>query len=604
MILDNAAALKVITERPNKNLIGSAQKYTQKLLMHIKGLNLDKHIEKVMAFEKQDLLTIRKKYAVSNKAMFSRINRPTDKVFSAKGGSAYYNLGDAATAKLKDYLSNLVDGYTIKQWLKVFWMPAIGYDPMGVIMMEIDEDGNPYPTYKSIMDIFEYKLHGRNLEYIIFKLPTKILPQITNDESGTPTPQGTGDPRLEQAVKDGEGTAADLYRIVDDVSDRIVRITNGQVTDIPGEMYPNYWMKVPASIISSIYDPVISMFISSEDAIVELADQFLREGSVKNIIKNYHGFPKAWEYQSPCPECAGTGVLKGEKCQYCKGTRIKAQSFPEETIRIPVPKSSDDPKIAPELGGFITPPIEGLKMYTDELAALEDLMFETKWGTCIDHDPKGKGGSDTATGKFIDAQPINDKLNEFSDAAEMMETFITDRVGEIMFTTGYKGASITYGRRFLIETPDQIWNKLQYAIKNGAPTAALYDLYNDYLQARYSANALEMQKMMKLAKIEPLPWVKYEEFARLQTFPDIILRRKYWFEPWMNSKTDPEIMFDDIVKLQTDFAKYCLDQDTLLNTQVQDNPALNSPGGAPPPAPGEEPPIPTKTIPKKQNQAA
>ena len=324
---------------------------------------------------------VRKRYAVSNKAMFARINRPTDKVFSAKGGSCYYNLGDKGSAKMKDYVSNLVDGYTLKQWLKVFWMPAVGYDPMGVIMMEMDKDGNPYPTYKSIMDIFEYKLRGRDLEYIIFKLQAKTLLIITNTENGEPTQQGKGDKRLVEAVAAGEGTAQDLYRVVDDVSDRIVKIENGVITDIPDENYPNYWMKVPASIISNIYDPVLSMFISSEDQIIELADQFLREGSVKNIIMNYHGFPKAWEYQSACPECSGTKVLNGQACGSCKGTGIKSKSNPEDTIRIPVPQDVSQPKIAPELGGFITPPIEGINLFKDELEWLEDTMFETKWGT-------------------------------------------------------------------------------------------------------------------------------------------------------------------------------------------------------------------------------
>lgn len=595
MILDDAALLKIITERPHKKLIEAAQKYTRKLLMHVKGIDLDKYIEKITAFEKQDIVAVRKRYAVSNKAMFSRINRPTDKVFSAKGGSCYYNLGEGLTAKMKAYVSNLVDGYTLKQWLKVFWMPAVGYDPMGVIMMEIDEAGLPYPTYKSIMDIFEYKLKGRDLEYIIFKLPQRSLPVITNTENGEPTQQNKGDQKLQDAVAAGEGTPQDLYRVVDDVSDRIVKISSDKVTEVPGETYPNYWMKVPASIISNIYDPVLSMFISSEDQIIELADQFLREGSVKNIIMNYHGFPKAWEYQSSCPGCGGTKVQGGQMCPDCKGSGVKSKSYPEDTIRVPVPQSTDQPKIAPDLGGFITPPIEGINLFKDELEWLEDLMFETKWGTHMADDTKG-GEKETATGKYIDLAPINDKLNEFSDAAEMMETFITDRIGEILFTKAYKGASVTYGRRFLMETPDMIWEKLTKSIVSGAPTAALADLYNDYLQARYSANAMEMQKMMKLAKVEPLPWVKYVDFGRLQTFPDIILRRKYWFEPWMNSKTDPFILMTDIPTLQADFTQFCKDNDTILNEDVQKNSALDvsATPPVPEPAPGDTAPAPGK----------
>lgn len=603
MILDGPAALKIIQDRPNKSVIQAAQVYTRKLLMHVKGIKLDEYITNIMSFERPDMIATRKKYAVSNKAMFARINRPTDKVFSAKGGSVYYNLQGSQEAKMKAISGNVVDGYTVKNWLKNFWMPAMGYDPMGVILMEMDKDGNPYPTYKSIMDIYEYKFRGRDLEYLIFKLPTKQMSLGTNQMSAEPNPQGKGDERLEAAVKAGEGTAADLFRIIDDVSDRIVKVTNTSIIDVQGETYPNYWLKVPASIISNIYDPVLSMFISTEDSIIDLADQFLRDGSVVNIIKNYHGFPKAWEYAADCPECMGTGALNGSKCSYCKGTKIKSQSSPEEVIRVPVPSSTDQPKLAPDLGGYITPPIEGIKMLMEQQEVLEDIMFETKWGTHQADDTK-KGGSETATGKFIDTQPIYDKLNEYADAAEMMETFVTDRIGEIVIGPNYKGASINYGRRFLMETPDQIYNKLQASITAGAPATALYDLFDDYLQARYSANNIELIRMQKLARVEPLPWVKFVDFGRLQSFPDIILRRKAWYPDWLCSKDPNEIIVTTVEVLRADFAKYCQDMDTALNKEISKNPLINEEAAPPPPPPvpiSPKPPMATPPIePKKQ----
>lgn len=568
MTLDDKQALDIILKRPHKKYLDAAQTYTKKLLMHIKGIGLDDAIEQIDGYESQDILTIRKKYAVSNQAIFSRIHRPTDKVFSAKGGSVYYNLGDKQTQRFKDYLGNIVYGYSLKQWLEVFWLPALGYDPMGLIFVEIDNMGNAYPTYKSVLDIFEIQLTGRNVEYVIFKI----------------------DPKIDTAVANGEGSKDTIYRIVDDVSDRLVTIQGDRLQDIPNETFLNYFMKVPATIISNIYDPVKGMFVSIDDDIIPLADQFLREGSVKNIFKNYFGFPTAWGYQQACPECKGTTVLNGRQCDHCQGTGVKSKYYPSERINLPPPRDKDTPVLAPNVAGYISPDVQGWDKMTEELELLEDIMFETLWGT---HQADDNAKNETATGKFIDVQPVNDKLNKFSDAEEKIEKFVTDLIGQFMFNQAYAGSSITAGRRYLIETPDEIWLKLQTARKEGSPTTALYDLYNDYLQARYSANAMEMQKMMKLAKIEPLPFVKYDEFARLQTFPDIILRRKFWFESWLNSKSDPEILFGDLKTLQEEFAKYCLDQDAILNTQVQDNPAINGqPAPAKPdptkePAPGE-----------------
>lgn len=561
MVLTDEQAAKIIIERPHKKQIEAEQKYTQKLLMHIKGIGLDKYIEKIEGYEKQDVINIRKKYAVSNQAMFSRIHRPTDKVFSAKGGSCYYNLGDAQTQKFKDYLGNIVFGYTLKQWLEVFWMPAVGYDPMGLIMIEVNQSNYAYPTYKSIMDVYERELNGRNVEYVIFKVDVRI-----------------------DAIRKDAIDGVPIYRVVDDITDRLVTVENGILKEVPGESYLNYFLRVPATVISNIYDPVKGMFVSSDDDIIELADQFLREGSVKNIYKNYFGFPIAWGYQSACPECKGTKVLDGRPCDHCKGTGIKSKRDPSEILQLPVPQTKDEPILAPNVAGYITPDIQGWDKMTAELELLEDIMFETLWGT---HQADDNNKTETATGRFIDVQPVNDKLNKFSDAEEMIETFVTNLLGQFQFGQGYKGASITAGRRYLIETPDEIWLKLTAAIKNGAPIAALYDLYNDYLQARYSANAMEMQKMLKLAKIEPLPFVKYEELAKLLGFPDIILRKKFWFESWLNSKADPDILFGDVKVLQADFAAYCIVQDTELNKQVQTNPAINGTGTPAPGAPGK-----------------
>lgn len=530
MILDDATLKQILNERPNKKLIKAAQEYTIKQMMHVKGIKLDEYIQKTEAFEKDDVLTIRKKYAVSNKAMFARVHRPIDKVFSAKGGSQYYNVSGTAEDKLKDKLKEIVMGYSLKQWLEIFWMPAAAYDPMGLVFIEIDADGNPYPTYKSILDIYEIKYSGRGVEYVIFNVDNRP-----------------------QAQQELTTAAKKQFRVVDDISDRIIELEGEDFKEVPGQTHLNYFMKVPARVISNIYDPVRGMFISYDDDIIELADQFLREGSVKNIFKNYFGYPIKWEYQSACPSCKGEGVLAGRTCADCNGSGVKSKSDPSETIRIPVPKDNTQPKLAPELAGYVTPDIQGWDKMTQELQLLEEIMFQTMWGTQQLQDDKK---NQTATGKFIDTQPVNDRLNKFTDAYENMETFCVDMIGFVVIGPAYGGASITEGRRYMIETPDEIWQKLQSARKDGAPTAALYDLYNDYLQARYSANAMELEKMLNLAKIEPLPFAKYEEFGRLQQFPDQILRKKFWFESWVAQKSNAQLL-GNVDKLLQDFEAYC-----------------------------------------------
>lgn len=560
MILDNQKILEIITHQPGRDKLKKVKDYTDKALMHVKGVNLDKYIEKINQFEPQDQIAIRKKYAVSNKDLFSRILRPIDKVFAAKGGSTYYNLPDSKADQLKDYCANVAYGYSVRKWLQVFWMPAIAYDPMGLIFMEINQDGQVYPTYKSVGDVFDYKPNGRKLEYVIFNK----------------------DQRIDRIVAENKGTKDRLYRVVDDVSDRIVEVNQNAIREIEGETYLNYFLQVPAMIISDIYDPVKGFYVSNIDEVIEKADQFLLQGSVKNIFKNYFGFPQFWTYQSACPECRGTKILNGSECTFCRGTGLKQRTDPSETIYLPVPQGRDEPILAPNVGGFITPDIDGWDKMDAELKLLENCMYQTLWGT---HQLEDDAKNQTATGKFIDVQPVNDRLNAYSESAEVVETFIVNMIGNIMFQSGYKGASITYGKRYLIETPDELWTKYENARKNGAPTSAMDNLYNDYLQARYSANALELEKYVKLARVEPY---KHLSINDLNAAPTEVKMKKVWYADWILTKADPEVILTPVEKLQEEFAAYCEEQETKAQEKIKEMQEAMSAQGNPDPKGGGE----------------
>lgn len=550
MILTNDDIIRIVTKHPNKDVLKSVKDYTDLALMHVKGVGMDAYIQRINQFEPAQLIDTRKKYAVSNKDMFARVLRPLDKVYSAKGGSTYYNLSDSQAEKVKEYCSNVAYGYNVRKWLQTFWMPALAYDPMGLIFMEVDKNGKTYPTYKSAKDVYDYQLKGRELEYVIFDK----------------------DPRITKLVQDGKVPTGHAYRVVDDVSDRIVVVQTDQVKEIDGETFPNYFLKVPARIISDIYDPVKGFYISNIDEVIEKADQYLTQGSVKNIFKNYFGFPQSWAYQSACPECMGTKVLQGRECTFCKGTGLKQRQDPSETTYLPIPQTKDQPILAPNVGGFITPDIEGWDKMDGELKLLEDCIFQTLWGTQQIVDAK----NETATGKFIDVQPVNDRLNCYSESAESMETFVVDMIGSYYLGTSYKGASITYGKRYLIETPDEIWTKYESARKNGAPTAALDDLYNDYLQARYSANALELQKYTTLAKVEPYKHIIISDLGNRSDVPVDIMMRKLWFSDWVQTLSDPDIILSTPEKLREDFEAYCEEEMSEMT------PEPGTPGATPP----------------------
>lgn len=549
MILKEADIKKILLERPNKKLIDEASKYTRKLMMHMTGVGLKEYIQRIDHFERPGAQEIRLKYTASNKDLFSRIHRPIDKVFNARGGSSYYNLPEAQTKKFRQILSNVEYGYSIRKWMEAFWRPAYHYDPMGMIFIEIDQNGEAYPTYKSIIDVYDYQPNGRQLDYIIFKTDQKI-----------------------ERVRNGKKVQRPVYRIVDDAFDYLVEWDGVNYRTIQKETFANFFGQVPAIIISDIFDPLRGFYISPDDDIIEKADEFLREGSVKSIFKNYFGFPQAWRYSSDCPTCQGEGIFEGRKCPDCHGQRVNSKREPWEAIEVPIPESNDH-KLAPDLAGYVSPDIEGWGKMTEELQLLEDIMDRTYWGTQrVEEDKK----NETATGRFVDVQPVNERLNKFSDAAEYVEDYVTDLLGQFYFGKGYKGASINYGRRFLIETPDEIWLKYQNARKSGAPNSVLDNLLIDFYQTKYQSDSVEMQRYLKLMRVEPFVHLTAIDLNAI-TIPKLDYLKKLYFNEWLAITPDSDILLKPVAALQESLTQYVTPKMALED---------NQPAGVPP-APGD-----------------
>lgn len=519
-VLKDSEKKEILLKRPNSEIIQCAETMHQKLTVHINGIGLSSYLKQVNSYERPEHLALRKQYAKSNKDLFERLSRPVDKVFCARGGGRFYKLDTPENEKIFDtILRDIENGYSSRRWVETFWKPRYFDDPMGLVFMEVDESGEAYPTYKSSTDIFDYALDGRKLKYVVFR---------TEDPS--------------------------IFRFVDDTFDTTYKVEGEKITKI-GKTYLNYWGYVPGIIISDIpkagYEDI---YTSPFDSIIELADEYLIDGSIRTIYKFKHGFPKSWKYREMCGDCKGTGARGGSECKPCNGTGKKLDSSVSEVMVLDWP-TGDDKIIAPDVAGFITPDLEYLKQSREEIQKLEDLMYNTHWGT--EQVKQGTSGNpETATGRFIDAQPVNERLSKYADAAEVIEKFIVDALGQFYFGTKYQGCTITYGRRFIIEGPDQLWNKYEQARKSGAPNNALDDHYREYLEAKFQANTIELQKYMKMARVEPFVHNTVEQVALFTT--GVELARKIYFSEWAATIKEIEwitVKDEELKNKLTDFAK-------------------------------------------------
>jgi len=534
MILTTEHILNIITHHPNKRSVYAIQCYAEKLTMHMTGLNLAKYLALIDYFEKEQLLELRQQYSPGNEDFFDRLHRPIDKVFNARGGCVNYYLPEADKSKFTARIADVKDGHSLRNWMKTYWLPAYHYDPMGLILMEVG-DNDSYPTYKSSQDIFDYPLpKGRKLDYVIFK--SKV-------------PAGIDEP---------ENTKCQYFRVIDDTTDRIVRY-DGETVAVIDEL-PNYYGCVPAITIGDIYDNTKQWYVSPDDEVIALADQHLRDRSVLTMFKLHHGFPIKWQYQSMCPRCKGTGKVNSLDCSACSGTGTQSKYDVSETIAIPVPRNKDQPVLAPDIAGYITPPVATWQQMDATIDNLFKQAFYALWGT---HQAEDSSNA-TATGRFIDVQPVNERLACFSKSAEFVEEWITDMLGTFYYEHTYKGCAVNYGRRYLIENVDTLRDKLLDAIAKNSPEDVINALYVQYLESEYEGDSLEYRKQLKLMRLDPYYYKQPQDLLAMQ-LPRQLYYRKVFKQPWLMQLPDAELLNKDMAALTADL-------DTFIQRQLAQPP--------------------------------
>jgi hypothetical protein len=545
MILSAEQIKNILTADPNRATIDYAQQVRKDLFVHVFGDGLEDYIKKINNFENDYQYQARKQYGRSNKDIMERLVRPVDKVFSATGGSVFYDLPEKQDKEFKNRLKNTENGLPLRKWIEQYWKPAYLADPMGIVFIEIDENGDAYPTYKGSNEIKAYQLNGRHLDYVIFNVEK--------------------DAYSKYIVTDNDKTKQIMfYRVVDDEKDIIIKY-DGNVSIIEDETYINYFGHVPAIINSDLPKIGTINFISPIDQIKEIANEYLRECSVKSVYKLLHGFPKYWEYQSICTECKGTGYISGEKCMSCNASGIKLKHDVSDVKFLPIP-TENDKSLAPYVAGYIVPPIEAWTRMNEELKDLETLMFVTLWGT----KQLEEGENNTATGKFIDTQPVNERLSKFSDAAEIIESYITDNIATLYYSNSYKGCSISYGRRFIIESPDTLWEKYQSARSSGASVGALDDMLKEYLSTKFENHSIELHKQLKLMELEPFVHLSVLQVQTLN-ITSLDKAKKLYFEDFIRTLTANEIISDSRDILSQKLEVYAQERETVITEQNKIN---------------------------------
>ena len=219
-------------------------------------------------------------------------------------------------------------------------------------------------------------------------------------------------------------------------------------------------------------------------------------------------------------------------------------------MQIPIP-SAEDPKLAPDIAGYVTPDLETWSQQVQEMENMKEEMFYAIWGTYL---VDNRNVEKTATEAYINAQPIIDKLHPIADLAERIETDIANAMASIMYNVETQ-VDIKYGRRWLIETPDMLWERYIDAKKEQAPITTLDYLYQQFLMAEYHNDVVMLN--MKLKEFHVEPYVHYSLSQIQGTASKQQLQAKLLFSEW-TSTLSPEDYDKDIDQLKEEFNNYVI----------------------------------------------
>jgi hypothetical protein len=555
MVIDLNFIAEKINASPNCK-IEEARKMNKKLIRNVDGINIQEYLAQINNYENEGQFEARKKHAISNKYIVEELLRPTDNAFNARGGSINYKFNVTKTEDFeKDFsekLSKIKNSHSLRWYIENEWFHKFITDPNGLIVIESDKDNvpndkrNAYPTYKSINSILDYEQNGIFVDWVIFEPHENEL--IVEKEFGG---KEFGGKENKHEIKkywalDGEN----WYLVIKKGDDIIIENT-----------LPHKFDRVPAILCSNIIDNTTGWKKSPIDAQVELLDQTLISNSVLRIVEFMHLYPQQYMYVDDCPRCGGTGITTDKEgspvtCSKCGGSGKYERKDVTDLIKLRFPNQLDGDVNIDTPSGYIYMPTEAWKQMTESVDRIGNKIFFSHWGT--EMVKKSVEGNDyaSATGRYIDAQPVNNRLNKYSKSIEQAHTAIADFLGKYYYPNTFNKAFIQYGRRYLIETPDQIWEKYVNARKMDAPVSSLDILLLQYLESEYRENETMYMVELKKVKLEPFIHWSIQTVRSSETISDTDKIKKEFFSEWIQTKTIDEIYSTDTEDLRKQLDKY------------------------------------------------
>jgi len=299
--------------------------------------------------------------------------------------------------------------------------------------------------------------------------------------------------------------------------------------------------------------------------LIELAEMYQNDRSVRNLSKLYGGFPKLIQPIVRCSKCQGSGYIGDVMCGDCNGTGFKKIKKVSDSIDIPLDMLAENPSLdIKKIFTYITPDIATWNKQDDSLNDLENRLTDTYWGT--DNRKFTSGASvqsdvkETATKTMTNLQPVYARLEQTAEWAERIEKEIISFVGFAMFGKSLKSVMVKYGRDYILESTNEIFEQYLSYKTQGAPQYILNDYLDRYLRSLYQNNPIELGIALKVMEVEPFVHYTLKDCIDMQ-IPN--LETKIYFSDWYNSVKNEHILVTNVEALKLELKKFAESKKTI-----------------------------------------
>jgi len=360
-----------------------------------------------------------------------------------------------------------------------------------------------------------------------------------------------------------EQTEFKFYRFVDEVADYIYKKDKkGYVSLVEFDINGNSLTKkhkfkqCPALIISDItHFENTQLFLSKLDKVVELSEMFMKDRSIRDLSKMYHGFPKLVQPIVKCKKCQGNGYIGDVMCTDCQGTGRKSIKKISDNIDIPLEMLSENTSLdIKKIFVYITPDIATWDKQDDSLSALEVLINDCYWGTDNRKYTKGaslnSGIAETATKTMTNLQPVYSRLERTAEWAENVETKIIDFIATALYPT-FKKSFVKYGRNYILESTEDLFQDYINNKKNFAPQYILTDYLERYFKSKYQNNPIELGIALKMIDVEPFVHYSLKECIENGVIGKDLQAKRY-FSEWYATQKNEYLFAKTVDVLKTD----------------------------------------------------